>query len=39
VLHVDADAAAQAAAIAYLKSYRRWFGHWSPVDPRPTAHV
>jgi hypothetical protein len=30
---------ARRAAISYLAGCRRWFGHWIPVDPGPTARV
>jgi hypothetical protein len=26
---------ARIAAITHLRGYRRWFGHWIPIDPRP----
>jgi len=31
----DVHDVARSAAIAYLKGYRRWFGHWIPIEPRP----
>ena len=33
----DARDTAHRVAITYLRSYRRWFGHWIPLGHRPTA--
>jgi hypothetical protein len=33
----DGHDTARSAAVAYLKGYRRWFGHWIPIGLESAA--